>query len=195
MTEYLYVRNWDKFQHYKDRCPPWIKLHYELLTSSDWVMLADDSKLLAVVCMMIASRNEGAVPAIPEYVQRVAYLDRKPNFKPLIDCGFLSKDASACKRMQADARPEKETEKRQRQRRERKTIKLSEVTAEHMTQWAKENQYPIAKLSSQIESCRDWYAAKGKKVVDGKAAVRNWLKKDLQFNPIAKQEKSNVQTF
>lgn len=25
------VRNWEQFQHYKDRNPPWIKLHFALL--------------------------------------------------------------------------------------------------------------------------------------------------------------------
>jgi hypothetical protein len=111
MSAMLLVKNWDRFQHYKDRNPPWIKLHYELMTSQDWVMLADDSKLLAVVCMMIASRNEGKVPNNPAYVKRVAYLDKLPNFKPLIECGFLEKlqaDASGCKQMLADARPETE---------------------------------------------------------------------------------------
>jgi hypothetical protein len=108
----LIVKNWERFQHYKDRNPPWIKLHYEIMTSQDWVMLADASKLLAIVCMMIASRNEGRVPNNPHYVKRVAYLDKLPDFKPLIDCGFLEislADASGCKHMLADARPETET--------------------------------------------------------------------------------------
>jgi len=35
----LKVKNWEKYQHYKDRNPPWIKLHFELLTSADWVPL------------------------------------------------------------------------------------------------------------------------------------------------------------
>ena len=33
----LTIKNWHKFQHYKDRNPPWIKLHYEILTRPDWV--------------------------------------------------------------------------------------------------------------------------------------------------------------
>lgn len=106
MTEYLTVKNWEKFQHYKDRNPPWIKLHYEIMTSSDWVMLADASKLLAVVCMMIASRNNGQIPANPEYIKRVAYLDKAPNLTPLIECGFLINPLADASTMQADARPE-----------------------------------------------------------------------------------------
>jgi len=114
------VRNWEQFQHYKDRNPPWIKLHFALLASEDWVTLDDASKLLAVVCMLIASRNQGLVPNNPAYLKRVAYLDKLPKLKPLIDSGFLQTpqaDASAMQAQdsaaQADARPETETEKKE----------------------------------------------------------------------------------
>ena len=56
------IRNWDKYQHYKDRNPPWIKLHVDILTSQDWVMLDNDARVLMIACMMIASRNAGCVP-------------------------------------------------------------------------------------------------------------------------------------
>jgi len=103
------VKNWRQFQHYRDRNPPWIKLHFAMLASTDWVMLDDASRVLAIACMLIASRNEGVIPDNPAYIKRVAYLNKTPNFKPLIDCGFLE-DASNGKRMLADARPETETE-------------------------------------------------------------------------------------
>lgn len=117
MSEYFKVKNWEQFQHYKDRNPPWIKLHFALLASEDWVTLDDASKLLAVVCMLIASRNGGMIPNNPAYLKRVAYLDKAPKLKPLIDCGFLEipqADAIATQAsastLQADARPETETE-------------------------------------------------------------------------------------
>jgi len=88
------VANWDKFQHYRNRNPPWIKLYVELLGSEDWVIADDDSKLLMVVCMMVAARHNGLIPNNPEYIRRVAYLSKKPNLKPLIDCGFLVPSAS-----------------------------------------------------------------------------------------------------
>jgi hypothetical protein len=86
------IRNWRQFQHYHDRNPPWIKLHYELLSSRDWVSLDDASRVLAVACMLIASRNDGKVPYDPEYVRRVAYLNTVPDFAPLVRCGFLIGD-------------------------------------------------------------------------------------------------------
>src|SRR5690606_12913977 len=106
------IRNWEHFQHYKDRNPPWVKLHFSLLTSQDWVMLDDTSRVLAIACMLVASRNEGMIDCSLKglsYLRRVAYLNSQPDVNPLIECGFLEV-ASGCKRMLADARPETETE-------------------------------------------------------------------------------------
>lgn len=73
-------------------------------------MLDDASRVLAVACMLIASRNSGEIPDDPEYVRRVAYLNRKPDFSPLIKTGFLTvqADASECKRMLANDTQEEE---------------------------------------------------------------------------------------
>jgi hypothetical protein len=112
-----HVKNWRTFQHYRDRNPPWIKLHFALLTSSDWVVLADSARVLAIVCMLVASRNNGEIDGSDKglaYLQRVGYLNKKPDLKPLIECGFLQ---SASKTLAIDgesARPETEdlTEKK-----------------------------------------------------------------------------------
>lgn len=109
----LEIKNWKKYQHYKDRNPPWIKLHWELLTSMDWVALDDASRVLAVACMLIASRNEGRIRADSEglkYLERVAHLNSKPNLKPLIDCGFFVSASGVLAECYQSARPEEETE-------------------------------------------------------------------------------------
>jgi len=106
----LRVKNWGQVQHYKDRNPPWIKLHFSLLSSKDWVTLDDASRVLAIACMLIASKSDGQIDdseAGAAYMRRVAYLNKSPNFKPLIECGFLECD-NKCKQMLADARPETE---------------------------------------------------------------------------------------
>ncbi|MFC3208192.1 hypothetical protein [Aquamicrobium soli] len=140
----LKVRNWEQFQHYKDRNPPWIKLHFALLASEDWVTLDDASKLLAVVCMLVASRNNGFVPNNPAYLKRVAYLDRLPKLKPLIECGFLEipqADASTMQApasaAQADARPETETDTEQKD-------SLSETSSDNPPKPKKKTAYPDA---------------------------------------------------
>lgn len=100
------VRNWRQFQHYKDRNPPWIKLHFSMMASEDWVLLDDCSRVLAIACMLVASRNDGEIDGTERglaYLHRVAYLSDKPNLNPLIECGFLE-SASGCKQALADAR-------------------------------------------------------------------------------------------
>jgi hypothetical protein len=133
MADQFQIRNWQKFQHYNKRNPPWIKLHYEIMTSEDWVVLDDASKLLAVACMLIASRNDGCVPNNPSFIKRVAYLEKTPNLKPLVECGFLEKvlaDASKCERMQADATPEAETEA-ETETEKKPTVGRVNATAQH----------------------------------------------------------------
>lgn len=83
------IRNWAKFQHYKDRNPPWIKLHYELMSSVDWVMADDQTRLLMVVCMMIASRHDGYVPNNPDYIQKMSHINKKPDLVSLCNTGFF----------------------------------------------------------------------------------------------------------
>lgn len=83
------IRNWRQFQHYRHRSPPWVKLHFELLSSADWVVLDDASRVLAVACMLLASRHDGLVPDDLQYLKRAAYLNNFPDIKPLIECGFL----------------------------------------------------------------------------------------------------------
>jgi hypothetical protein len=108
LTEYLHIKNWKTFQHYGNRrSPPWIKLHYEILASEDWVMLADASKLLMVACMVIGSRHEGRIPNNPAYIKRVAFLDKVPNLKPLIECGFLTETLAEASTVIAVASREK----------------------------------------------------------------------------------------
>jgi len=90
-TKFYKIRNWHKYQHYKNRNPTWIKLHTELLTSKDWVCLDDCDRVLVISCMLIAAHNgvDGVFPADHLYIKRVAYLNQEPNFEKLIENGFI----------------------------------------------------------------------------------------------------------
>jgi hypothetical protein len=184
------VRNWRKFQHYKDRNPPWIKLHFELLSSSDWVMLDDASRVLAVAIMLVASRNDGEIDGLStglDYLQRVAYLRKRPNLKPLIDCGFLE-PASGCKQTLADARPETETEtediKKEEKTRSTKGSRLSlDSLPDEWRAWT--TRHDISLNAGEIfEVFRDYYISKpGQKgvMLNWFATWRNWVKRQKEF--------------
>jgi len=120
----LRIRNWQKFQHYKDRRPPWVKFHFSTLSSKDWVNSGESDRILMLVCMLISSQSEymdGRFEADPEFIRNVAHLTNLPNFQRLIDSGFLVEvQACASKRLQTlqNAEPEKRREEKRRDREE-----------------------------------------------------------------------------
>jgi hypothetical protein len=106
MNRFLKIRNWEKFQHYKFRNPSWVKLHVQILQSEDWVTLDDASRLLALICLMLAAKHNGHISltaSTEAYIKRIAYLDHSPNLKPLIDCGFLIEVLADASVLQASA--------------------------------------------------------------------------------------------
>ena len=56
------VKNWKKFQHFKDRRPPWIKLDRDLLDDPDWHDLSGDEAKALVMIWLVASENDGYLP-------------------------------------------------------------------------------------------------------------------------------------
>jgi len=147
------IKGWTKFQHYKKRNPPWVKLHFSLLSSEDWVSLDDASRVLAIACMLIASRNEGKIDGSEKglaYLKRVAYLNKKPDLNPLILCGFLECDSES-KQMLADARPETETETETETEKHLSALRTMNGSKRFAEFW---NAYP--KKVKKAESMRKW---------------------------------------
>lgn len=89
MAEFIRVRNWEKFQHYKDRSAPWIKLYRDMMDSALWVMSSDASKLLAMCTMFLAVRNDNKIPLDIPYIRRVCHLETDPDFSDLIKHQFI----------------------------------------------------------------------------------------------------------
>ncbi len=60
--KYLRIRNFEKFQHYKDRNPPWIKMYAELWGDFHFFKLADASKAHLLGLFMLASKTDNRIP-------------------------------------------------------------------------------------------------------------------------------------
>ena len=184
------ILDWKEFQHYKDRNPPWIKLHSETLTSEYWVSLDDASRVLAVACMLVAARfsTDGSLPDDPEFIKRFAYLNSTPDFKPLIKCGFIVDDTGclqdACATL-SSACSETETEERQSRGEKRvANARFAPPTVQEVSDYVSEKD-----LRSTVDpehfidfyTSKNWMVGKNK-MKDWKAAVRNWSRKSLE-NP------------
>lgn len=110
----LRVKSWGDFQHYKDRAPPWIKLHKGLLDNYEYQSLPIASRALAPMIWLLASESiDGSV----EYdIKKLAFrlrqteTDIKDGLEPLIQQGFLVLDSEVLAERFQDACLETEVE-------------------------------------------------------------------------------------
>ena len=86
---FLKIKNWEKYQHYKDRNPPWIKLYNEILDDYAYACLQDDSKLLLITLFLLASRTENKIPADKKWIAQRGCLDKQVDWKEILSAGFI----------------------------------------------------------------------------------------------------------
>lgn len=126
---YLRVKNWEKHQHYKDRNPPWIKLHREVLDDYDMSCLQDASKLHLILIWLLSSQLDNRIPDDSTWVAKKIGATQKVNLNELIDKGFLIPEQSASGVL-AECSPEtyrEETEKEKEKINKKKFENLYEV--------------------------------------------------------------------
>jgi hypothetical protein len=88
-VDYLEVKDWKEFQHYKDRDPTWIKLYRRLLADYAFSRLQDASKAHLVLIWLLASESEGRVPNDPEWIAKRIGATHPLDLNALTDAGFL----------------------------------------------------------------------------------------------------------
>lgn len=108
----LRVKNWHKFQHYSDRCPPWIKLQTDTFQNPDFTRLQAASKLLALCIWTLASRSkDGFVEDDFDYIIQWGFLvgqAKKEHLQELVDKGFIIRDSEMLAEGEQVASPETE---------------------------------------------------------------------------------------
>ena len=76
------IKDWGKFQHFKDRTPPWTKLYREILNDPDWHELDGESAKVLVMLWLLASEDElhnGALPSVRKLSFRLRMTESKLN--------------------------------------------------------------------------------------------------------------------
>lgn len=140
MAGYIEVKNFERFQHYKDRKPPWIKLYNDLLDDYEFGCLPDASKWLAVGLWLLASRHSNRVANDPEWIARMIHASQPVNIEPLVSAGFVRvlPDASnALADRKQDAMTETEVEEeREIEEKDSKVFALRAANQQQVEAWA-----------------------------------------------------------
>ena len=95
-TEYIKVRNWEKWQTYRrDRGqPPWIKVHREVMRNPDWVALTDAQRGQLVAIWLLAADRDGVIPASRTLIRKLCFMDSDPPLEVFAEHGFIEYDVT-----------------------------------------------------------------------------------------------------
>ena len=189
----LQPKNWAIFQHYKDRCPPWIKLHRDLLNDRSYMRLPIASKALAPMLWLLASESKDGVfdGSLDELVFRLHITPKEyqDGVKPLIDNDFfiLVSGVLAERKQVAIPETEGETETETKKEKNKRGSRLTQdwVLTNPMDQWAKQER-PDLDVNQVVEQFKDyWISQPGQKGVklDWDATWRNWIRNTKAVKP------------
>lgn len=87
--KFLAVRNFARFQHYKDRQPEWIKLYPSVLEDYAFVSLPDASKAHLLLIWALASRIDNKIPDDSRFIHNAIGAHSKVDLGLLTRHGFL----------------------------------------------------------------------------------------------------------
>jgi hypothetical protein len=95
-TGFYYIKNWWKFQHYKHRNPPWIKLHKTVLTDPVIQSLTEIEQWRLIKLWIAAADMDGRCPVDEAYMTGRWMLYRHSNAAhlpaKLEEKGLISKE-------------------------------------------------------------------------------------------------------
>lgn len=170
------VKNFEKFQHYKDRSPPWIRLYNSLLDDYEFGRLPDAAKGHLLAIWLLASRYENQIPFDPEWVSRRINATEPVNLSALVDAGFILMD-QPCNKMLA---PRKQVAKPEREE--------SRADTEQRESNARPRQIPLDWVPkdpnaspSEIGRFVKYNAARGTLMADWDAAWEVWVSRSADF--------------
>ena len=171
------VKDWHKFQHFKDRKPPWIKLYRDLLDDVEWHDLDAKAAKALVMIWLIASEYDGALPNMKTLAFRLRVSENEAkSIVSKLSHWLIQDDINVISERYQDDRLEKE---RETEKDKRKNIARGSRLP---PDWTPEGDYD----REELERFRDYWIAKAGKdgvKLDWQATWRNWLRNSKQWKP------------
>jgi len=163
------VKNFERFQHYKDRKPPWVKLYRDLWLDCDFLDLSPASKLLFIGFTTLASVTNNRIPDKRGWISAqlgISCADKELN--PLIDAGFLFVEQDASNMLHENdsqwwVETETETEEKREETEKNKSVEPEQPWLDGDSVWLhhflvqEQHTFNSNKLPKLVDS--DWWAA------------------------------------
>lgn len=93
--KYIHIRNWERFQHYKDRNPNWIKNYTELLHDHNYLALPPATQALLHKLWLLYAATHRRIPLDTRYISRtISQRVTKQQLELLNQAGFITLPAS-----------------------------------------------------------------------------------------------------
>ena len=92
--DYFSVKNFEQFQHYKDRTPVWIKLYNTLLDDYEFNQLPEVTRWHLIGIWLLASRQNNRVPDDSGWISSKINSNKSDLIKSLLilkEAGFIAK--------------------------------------------------------------------------------------------------------
>lgn len=189
------IKNWEKFQQYKDRNPYWIKVYRDLLNDPDWFALEDGSVRFLVNLWLIASEHgkDGTLPDIRRIALRLhksveyvaSEIIKLSHWVEGSTEAYGSVQICTTEKENREQRTEKEREResRAKARPPRKTQLPSDW-------WPSDGEIDFARttlgsperVDVEIEKFRDYWIGVGKPMANWGRTFRNWVRRAKEFS-------------
>lgn len=100
--DFIAVKDFETFQHYKGRTPPWIKFYNALLDDYRFLQLSDAARSQLMLIWLVASRHRNRIPRDEKYISEAIHCTTKLQLAALIESGWLyvANDAPLSERKQ-----------------------------------------------------------------------------------------------
>lgn len=112
-NKHFTVPTLQRWQHYKDRCPPWIKLHRDVFNDYKFAQLSDAAKGHLMLIWLLASQIDNKVPYDHKWIAQKIGAANKIDLDELQRAGFiimLQDDSTMLAERKQNALAETETE-------------------------------------------------------------------------------------
>lgn len=177
------IKNWHKFQHFKDRSPPWIKLYRDILDDLDWHNLPPASAKALVMIWLIASESNGELPDMKTLAFRLRMTETQvktivSGLSHWLEQGDITPISTGCHDgcLEGERETEKEGETEGPRKRGAHALPEDFVLSPDILAWCKQHDYDQPQAS--LDYMRDWAKSNGKHKSDWEATLRNCIKGD-----------------